>query len=123
MGVSLYYTATRPASATPQEQNRCDEIAQRYDDQYPYGDVYEGVCIYRWDTLEDDFDGEHVILQGATKLPLDDLELFANVFEWWLDCLTELKDTLPDAQWHVNLDDLDFDWSEEEHRFLPHRDE
>ena len=89
----------------------------------PMGDLYEGFCIYRWDTLEDDFDGEHVILQGATKLPLDDLELFANVFEWWLDCLTELKDTLPDAQWHVNLDDLDFDWSEEEHRFLPHRDE
>ena len=54
MGVSLYYTATRPASATPQEQNRCDEIAQRYDDQYPYGDLYEGFCIYRWDTLEDD---------------------------------------------------------------------
>lgn len=122
MGVSLYYTARRSAPATQQEQSHCDEIAQRYDEQYPYGDLYEGFCLYDWESLQEDQDDENVILQGATKLPLEDLELFQNVMEWWLDCLAELKDILPDAQWDVHLDDVSFEWSEEKHCFWPHGD-
>ncbi len=121
MGVSIYYTARRTTPATQQDQKRCDEIAQRYDEQYPYGELYEGFCIYDWESLQEDND-ETVILQGATKLPLDDIELFQDTLEWWLDCLAELKDILPDAQWEVNLDDVYFEWSEDEHCFLPQGD-
>ena len=46
MSVSLYYTARRPQSITLQEQKSCDEIAERYDKQYPFGELYEGFCIY-----------------------------------------------------------------------------
>ncbi|MDE6364913.1 MAG: hypothetical protein K2O40_04100 [Lachnospiraceae bacterium] len=122
MGVSLYYTANRSTPATPQEQRLCDEIAQRYDEQYPYGDLYEGFCIYDWESCQDDQEDVNVILQGATKLPIDDLELFQDVLGWWLDCLAELKGVLPDAQWDVSLDDVNFEWSEEKHCFLPQGD-
>ena len=56
------------------------------------------------------------------KLLLDDIALFQDTLEWWLDCLAELKDILPDAQWEVNLDDVYFEWSEDEHCFLPQGD-
>ena len=45
MSVSIYYTARRSQPITPQEQHICHEIAKRYDEQYPFGELYEGFCI------------------------------------------------------------------------------
>ncbi len=119
MSVSLYYTARRATPITLQEQNNCDEIAKRYDEQYPFGELYEGFCIYDWDMPEEGKD-EYIILDGATKLPPDaDTELWMNILGWWLECLTELADMLIGAQWNVHLDDMDFKWSEEKHCVLP----
>lgn len=39
MSVSLYYTARREQPITSQEQNSCNEIAERYDRQYPFGEL------------------------------------------------------------------------------------
>lgn len=119
MSVSLYYTATRKQPITQQEQTRCNEIADHYDKQYPYGELYEGFCIYN---LQKDNSGtpDDVILDGSTKLPPNvDEELFMNILQYWLSCLEEIVDVLTDAQWHVHLDDLDLQWSEEEHSFIP----
>ena len=46
MSVSLYYEAKRSQPITRQELDACMEIAKRYDRQYPYGELYEGFCIY-----------------------------------------------------------------------------
>lgn len=119
MSVSLYYTAKRKQPITLQEQNKCNEIADRYDQQYPFGELYEGFCIY---DLEKDRIGyeDDVILEGATKLPPDvDWELYMEIMDWWLECLEEMVDVLTGAEWDVNLDDMDFEWSEEKHSFIP----
>lgn len=119
MSVSLYYTARRPQSITLQEQRSCDEIAERYDKQYPFGELYEGFCIYDLTKSGDGYE-EDVILDGSTKLPADvDGELVLNIVDWWLKCLEEIAGVLVGAQWDVHLDDMDFKWSEEEQGFVP----
>ncbi len=119
MSVSLYYTARRAVPITLQEQNNCDEIVKRYDEQYPFGELYEGFCIYDQEPCREGNE-ESVILDGATKLPSDvSPELCLDIADWWLACLAELKCVLVDAQWHVHLDDMDFEWCEEKHCFLP----
>ena len=119
MSVSLYYTAKREQPIILQEQNRCNEIADRYDQQYPFGDLYEGFCIYNLDKDRKGYEDD-VILDGSTKLPTDvEGELYLKIVDWWLKCLEELVDVLPGAEWNVHLDDMDFEWSEEEHSFIP----
>lgn len=114
MSVSLYYTARRPQPITPQEQSACEEITARYDAEYPFGELYEGFCIYDPAGNEED-----IILDGATKLPSDvDPELCFEIADWWLDCVNEIVSVLTGAQWHVNLDDMDLEWSEEERCFI-----
>lgn len=116
MSVSIYYTARRAQPITEQEQQRCYEIAKRYDEEYPFGELYEGFCIY---DLQNDSsqNGEYVILDGATKIPPDEM-LLAEIIDWWLECLQEITGVLCGAQWEVNLDDMELEWSEEKQTFL-----
>ena len=119
MSVSLYYTARRQQPITLQERNSCEEIAARYDKQYPFGEMYEGFCIYDPEKTGMDPE-ENIILDGATKLPPDvDNESFFHILDYWLDCLEEIAGVLTDVQWTVHLDDMNFKWSEEKHGFLP----
>lgn len=113
MSVSLYYEARRPQPVTPQEKTICEEIAARYDATYPYGELYEGFCIYDWESFDDEYDKD-VIFAGATKLPLDDgADFMQDVTGWWLKCLDEITDHLPGAHWHVHIDDVDIPWGED----------
>lgn len=119
MSVSLYYTAKRPQAITLQEQVACQEIAARYDAQYPFGELYEGFCIYDLETCRGG-DEADVILSGSTKLPPEgDAEELFCIINWWLQCLGEITDNLPGAQWHVHIDDTDLPWSEEVHYLFP----
>ena len=119
MSVSLYYEARRTQPITSQEKAACEEIASRYDAQYPYGEMYEGFCIYNWERVLDEWEKD-VIFSGATALPYsDDMNYIFRVVNWWLKCLGEITDILHGAQWHVNIDDSDISWSEEEHYLFP----
>lgn len=119
MSVSLYYEARRTQPVTFREKAACEEIAGRYDAQYPYGEMYEGFCIYDWNRDCDEWEKD-VIFSGATALPYcDDINFILRVANWWLKCLGEITDALPGARWHVHIDDGDIPWSEEEHGLLP----
>ena len=113
MSVSLYYTAKRTRPITLQEQNACEETARRYDAQYPFGELYEGFCIYDLEQSPYDAgDGSNVIFAGATKLPpIDDMELLNNIINWLLKGLSEIRDVLPDAEWDVSIDDNPIQWN------------
>ena len=117
MSVSLYYTATRIHPISLQEQTICDEIARRYDSQYPFGELYEGFCIY--DLNKSPYvttDENNVIFAGATKLPpICDMELFGKIVDWWLECLSEITSALPGAKWDVNIDDITIEWNNDIH--------
>lgn len=104
MSVSLYYTAKRERPISKQEREACKKIAERYIADYPLGDIYEGFCIYDFAELSEG----NVIFEGATKLPLDEgMDHTLEVLNYWADCLQEIINILPHAQWHINVDDAD----------------
>ena len=39
-----------------------------------------------------------------------DVEILMYTLEHWLQCLTEIRLTVTDAEWHVHLDDNDAVW-------------
>lgn len=114
MSVSLYYTAEREHLISEQEKADCQKIIEDYIKDYPLGDIYEEFCVY--DTK--DSDGDNVIFEGSTKLPLDDgVEHCNEVLAYWAECLQEIIDVLHGAQWSINVDDADitehFDYPDE----------
>lgn len=114
MSVSLYYTAKRDYPMTEQEQTACEKIAERYDTEYPFGELWEGFCIY--DLQKSPYVGEeNVIFAGATALPpSDDEEDVYRVLDWWMQCLLEIADVLQGVTWNVHLDDASIileEWS------------
>ena len=66
----------------------------------------EDFCLYRRP-----LDEPEMILDGATKLPCED-EALSPAIERWCRALTELRRSVPDADWHVHVDDLDVHWDQ-----------
>ena len=123
MSVSLYYTARRPYPITAEEKAVCEEIAERYDANYPYGEIYEGFCIYDWEAVGGE-EEKNVIFSGATKLPpIEDMNSFFQIANWWLKCLGEIPDHLPGAQWDLHLDDMPLEWGGETRFLFPAEEE
>ncbi len=104
MSVSLYYTAKREKPISKQEQETCQRIVERYIAEYSLGEMYEGFCVYDLSKPSE----ADVIFEGATKLPLDEgEEHFMKVLDYWADCLQEIINILPHAQWDIHIDDAD----------------
>jgi len=104
MSVSLYYTAKRESPISKQEKDACQRVIEHYISEYPLGDIYESFCVY---DLQETFT-ENVIFDGSTKLPLDEGEEHSfKVLDYWADCLQEIIDLLPNAQWDIHVDDAD----------------
>jgi len=104
MSVSLYYTAKREYPISEQEEEACRKIVEQYIAEYSLGEMYEGFCVYDLSRPSE----VNVIFQGATKLPLDEGENhLVEVLDYWADCLQEIINLLPHAQWHIHVDDAD----------------
>ncbi|MGW4780495.1 hypothetical protein ACWEPA_28025 [Streptomyces filamentosus] len=107
MSVSLYYSAHRPHPLTEAETAAVERVAAGHLAAFPYEDE-ESLHLYG------DGGGEpNGILAGSTKLPFDP-DRVVPVMVHVLDAVTELRRALPDARWHVHMDDLDVDWDETE---------
>ena len=123
MGVSIYYTARRARPLIVAEGAAIAGVVERHpietllaacriaDGQYDG----EGFCVYPAD--EDTEPG--VIFEGATKLPLCSEEVFWEAVQYWLRLLSQIRRVLPDADWHVHIDDHDIAWDEESNAFDP----
>ncbi|MER6100070.1 hypothetical protein ABT154_30290 [Streptomyces sp. NPDC001728] len=105
MSVSLYYSADRALPLTAAEKAAVESIVAAHMSSFPYEDT-ESLDLY-----EDDGDEPHRIVAGSTKMPLDPGQLMPVVIHV-LDSVTDLRRVLPDADWHVHLDDLDVPWDE-----------
>jgi hypothetical protein len=124
VGVSIYYTATRPQPLTHTEQTAIDAVVARYpveelleecgiaEDEYNG----EAFCIYP----TDDDTEPGVVFEGATKLPLCTVEAFGAAIEYWCQLLSEVRRVVPRATWRVHVDDHDIAWSEKLREFDPH---
>ncbi|MFF6872610.1 hypothetical protein [Streptomyces sp. NPDC012450] len=112
MSVSLYYNAHRATPLTEAESASVARVAAAHLTSFPYDDE-ESLYLYDGST-----GGPGEILAGSTKMPMDPgrlLPVIAHV----LDSVTELRRALPDAEWHVHLDDGDVPWDEAEGYALP----
>ena len=106
MGVSIYYTAERTSLLTEQEQEHITLIIDKYNDTFEYAEEAESFDLYAYDDSESE-----VILAGATKMPSSaDIEDLMYSIDHWLQCLTEIRLAVAEAEWHVHLDDSDAVW-------------
>lgn len=106
MGVSIYYTAERTALLTEQEQEHITLIIDKYNDTFKYVEEAGSFDLYAYDDSESE-----VILAGATKMSSStDIEVLMYSIDHWLQCLTEIRLAVAEAEWHVHLDDSDAVW-------------
>jgi hypothetical protein len=123
MGVSIYYTASRPEPLSPAERANVDVIVARYPldaliaecgvSEGEYSG--EGFCVY-----PPDADTEPgVVFEGATKLPLCSEDVMWAAVQYWCRLLSEVRRVLPGADWRVHVDDHNIPWVEELRAFDP----
>jgi hypothetical protein len=122
VGVSIYYTASRPQPLTAVEQTAIDAVVARYpvenllaecgvaEDEYNC----EAFCLYPTDDTD-----PGVVFEGATKLPLCTEDAFWASIQYWCRLLSEVRRIVPEATWYVHVDDHDIAWVEELQAFNP----
>lgn len=104
MGVSLYFTARRPASLSSDEQRLVEYVLDEYNQTAP---LLEGELLSVYSV-----EGAAEILSGAMQLPLGDVapEELQELIDHWLAGISALRNVIPDAKWDVRLDDLELPW-------------
>ncbi|WP_328902025.1 MULTISPECIES: hypothetical protein [unclassified Streptomyces] len=112
MSVSLYYTARRATPRTGAESAAVTRVVTARQTTFPYGDE-ESLYVYDPGAAE-----PGTVLDGSTKMPFDPGRLLPVVAHV-LGSVTELRRALPDADWHVHMDDLDIEWDEAKGYELP----
>lgn len=109
MSVSIYYSADRKKVLSVEENKKIESVIEQYSDSYPYKGIEEDFCVYHYDLSTPE-----VIFNGSTKLPLsDDIEETMTAVMHWAECLSDIRRLVPDAEWSVNMDDMDLIWDEE----------
>ncbi|MFD2330797.1 hypothetical protein ACFSR7_16210 [Cohnella sp. GCM10020058] len=109
MGVSVYYTCMRNHSLTNSEEQEITDIIDKYNAGFEMKDIGETFCVYDYDQ-----DKPTVIFAGSTMLPFsDDFEDTLHALFYWLTCLTDIRRSISNGDWHVHLDDTDAIWDEE----------
>lgn len=110
MSVSIYYTAERDMPLTVLERENVNQIVEQYNKSFDYAEDAESFDLYNYDDSE-----PQTILAGATKIPVSmEMDALVYTINHWLQCLTEIRLIIDDAQWHVHLDDSDALWVEDE---------
>lgn len=132
MGVSLYYTAYRDRELSPGERTEVEALADQGTselmgelrtrmpgwrrqsvipaDMVDSEELCEGLAFYPSSTLE-----SGVVLRGASRVSHAEtgVEPMRLRIEFYLRLLARIRAVVPDAQWHVHLDDVDLVWNEE----------
>ena len=123
MSVSIYYAARRHQPLTPAEQAAIDRIHASYSIrdhveqhvQTGLGHNGENFRIYDPGAPID----PGTIFEGATKLPDNSEDAFAELLQHWCELLSEVRRVVRGAEWRVHLDDYDIHWDEGAQAFDP----
>ena len=122
MSMSIFYTARRPCELSKAEQTGIERVIERYSvkeqiDEYNRTGVGwngENICLYR-----PPFDSLDVVLEGATKLPDSTEDVLWDAVQHWCRAVSEIRRLLPEADWHVSLDDHEIQWDENRQEYDP----
>ncbi|HUT14023.1 MAG TPA: hypothetical protein VMY42_26280 [Thermoguttaceae bacterium] len=79
------------------------------------GDSWESFCIY---DLDDPSEPD-MVFEGATKLPDRSVDAMWDTVQHWCAVLTEIRQVIPDADWHVHVDDHDIPWDSAAGKYDP----
>jgi hypothetical protein len=123
MGVSIYYTASRREPLTATERSAVDAAIARH----PLAALLQecGVTAGKFDgedfcVYSTDADTEPgVVFDGATKLPRRSKAAMWAAVQHWCRLLSEVRQVVPGAEWHVHVDDHDIPWVEKAREFDP----
>ena len=123
MSISIYYTARREQPLSDDERSQIATIENKFsvDDQIEErertgtGHNWESFYIYDSnDPTEPD-----VIFEGATKLPDNSEDATWIGLQHWCAALTAVRKVIPDADWHVHVDDHEIQWDDSLGEFDP----
>ncbi|MFE9660732.1 hypothetical protein [Streptomyces sp. NPDC005955] len=112
MSVSLYYGAHRATPLNESESTVVARVVTERTASFPYDDE-ESLYLHDRAAAE-----PREVVAGSTKMPVDP-DRVVPVIVHVLDSVTELRRAVPDAEWHVHLDDLDVPWDEVDGYALP----
>ena len=104
MSISIYYTAKRNCPLNDEEKKGVRTIVDKYCSEFPFKNKHEDFCLY-----SEPFDEQDTVLDGATTIPMN-MDIFYDVIQYWLKCLSELTVFLSDCEWNVHLDDVNLIW-------------
>jgi hypothetical protein len=123
VGVSIYYTASRPEPLSAAERSAIEAAVARY----PLAALLDECGV-----AEGEFDGEDfcvypadahtepgVVFEGATKLPLHSEDAMWSAVQHWCGMLSEVRLALPGTAWRVHIDDHDIPWVADLRAFDP----
>lgn len=103
MSISIYYSATRKTPLTTVERGLLDELTNALNQSFPYKNEAETLNFY-------DEPSHGVILEGSTKLTLENEVILMESIEYWLDAISQLTLLLPSTEWSVSIEDNPASW-------------
>ena len=123
MSISIYYSAARSTPLTDVESSAIDAVVEEYsvDDQITareqtgVGPNWESFCVYD----RDDAIIADAIFVGATKLPDNSEDAMWVGLQHWCKALSAIRRVLPNADWHVHIDDHDMQWDDAKQEYDP----
>lgn len=115
MSTSIYYTARREQPLTKEEQQTIDSLIKEYSVENEISEYLESgkgfnresFCVYDPNTSESD-----IIFEGSTRLPDNSKEAIWQGVHHWSLLLSGIRCAIPDAKWHVHVDDHELVWDE-----------
>jgi hypothetical protein len=123
MSVSIYYSARREQPLTRHEQSAIERLRASYSisgqvERYVrtrQGHNGENFCVYDPGKPT----GPGIIFEGATKLPDNGEDAVWELLQHWCKLLSEVRRVVPNAEWHVDVDDHDIPWDDRAGEYDP----
>jgi hypothetical protein len=122
MSISIYYSAKRASPLTDQEkvtiqrilgEHSVDALLEKYLSTAE-GLNWESFCLY-------DKPSNGCILEGATKLPDNTEDATWLGVQHWCKALTALRRAIKGADWSVQVEDHELQWSALWRRYDPRK--
>lgn len=121
MSVSVYYTAFRKADLSPEERRAVAAIKSKYSVNGRIEEYLKTGKGLNWESFifyESPL-SPGAVLEGATSLPDNSEDATWIGVQHWCNALSELRRQIPDATWHVHVEDHDIPWDDLRQEYDP----
>jgi len=121
MSISIYYAAVRKRGLTEPERAAVTAIKDRYSVNSQIEHYLQTGTGLNWESfiLYAPPLSPGAIIEGATKLPDNSEDALWVGMQHWCKALSELRRLIPDAIWHVHVEDHHVQWDEEQQAYDP----